>query len=633
MAMASKHPVILAANGRPMSQPARFSFGGGGDYESARNNRERTLYQGWNYTRPRPESEMLPMWDRLRIVAYIRKSIRNNPVMAALVYRHALAVGSPTIHAIGPDGGFNNEKERALEKRMRKIMYGTGYGWHKMNKIISGEVMVAGEVFAVDVQDKVQLIPSELCGSPVTPVENEYDGIGYSPETGEAIYYRFGVRKHAQAGQNWTTLSFEEKDGAQLVDAEFVHHIGWSGEVRIECRRPSPPLACVLDRVQNLDDIVKASVTTFKNQAALSFFRTKNFDPALFAEASSLADQTSANAGVILDQIVARSPSPEEGIANGSIWTGEVGEDVKLLEPMLKAQNYNEFCLSLMDQIFAPVGMTAEEVLIGYRNSNYSSARADKGKIKEVLKDIRKDRDAFTDAIIERQTGIAVDSGELNAVSDGIADVVYQWPVMDEIDQTKTGAAQTNALANGSKSLQMVCAENGNYADQVQAQIVREAVWASKLVKAYSIYPNPTIEQIQSQPVTQAEILAHMPNGQAASESINALANADAAETNADANALRVQADSLAKIGGVAQTTPSVSSVNPALIATIGIGGTQAMTQIIQQVSTGVIPREQGINILTLLFGITSEAAGKLVPPQGAAEIVPDASSVPKITS
>jgi hypothetical protein len=124
-----------------------------------------------------------------------------------------------------------------------------------------------------------------------------------------------------------------------------------------------------------------------------------------------------------------------------------------------------------------------------------------------------------------------------------------------------------------------------------------------------------------------------MPNGQAASESINALANADAAETNADANALRVQADSLAKIGGVAQTTPSVSNVNPALIATIGIVGTQAMTQIIQQVSTGVIPREQGINILTLLFGITSEAAGKLVPPQGAAEIVPDASSVPKITS
>lgn len=482
---------------------------------------------------------MLPVWDRLRIIAYIRKSVRNNPVMAALVYRHALAVGSPTIHAMGPDGGFNDVKERILEKRLRHIFYGTRQGWHQLNKVISGEVMVTGEVFAVSAEDKIQLIPSELCGPPAVPVEDEYDGIGYSPETSEPVYYRFGVRKHPAPGQNATTISFEEKDGARLVDAAFVHHIGWAGEVRIECRRPSPPLACVIDRVQNLDDIVKASVTTFKNQAALSFFRTKNFDPALFAEASSLADATSANAGTLLDQIVARSPSPEEGIANGSIWTGEVGEDVKLLEPMLKAQNYNDFCLSLMDQIFAPVGMTAEEVLIGYRNSNYSSARADKSRIKEVLKDIRKDRDAFTDDVIERQTGIAVDSGELNAVSDGIADVVYQWPVMDEIDQTKTGAAQTNALANGSKSLQMVCAENGNYADQVQAQIVREAVRVAKLVKAYAAFPNPTAEQIEAQTATAAEILAHMPNSTAATEALKALAAADAATVNAEANATR----------------------------------------------------------------------------------------------
>jgi capsid protein len=521
-----------------MSRPARFSYMGG-DYEAASNNRERTLYQGWNYTRPRPEAEMLPMHDRLRIIAYIRKSVRNNPVMAALVYRHALVVGSPTIHAIGPDGGFNNAKERALEKQLRHITYGTRQGWHHLNKLISGEVMVAGEVFAVEVEDKVQLIPSELCGAPSIPVANEYDGIGYNPDTGEPSYYRFGVRKVQSPGQVYTTLSFEEKDGARLVPAEFVHHIGWSGEVRIECRRPSPPLACVLDRVQNLDDIVKASVTTFKNQAALSFFRTKNFDPALFAEASSLADATSANAGTILEQVVARSPAPEEGIANGSIWTGEVGEDVKLLEPMLKAQNYNDFCLSLMDQIFAPVGMTAEEVLIGYRNSNYSSARADKGRIKEVIRDIRKEREAFTDAIIERQTGIAVDSGELNAVSDGIADVVYQWPVMDEIDQTKTGAAQTNALANGSKSLQMVCAENGNYADQVMAQVVREAQYKAQLVKAYAEHGNPTADRITTQKVTQAEILAFMPNATAASESLKAISAADAATVNAEANATR----------------------------------------------------------------------------------------------
>lgn len=534
-------PVILDAYERPMHRRAKLSWGGG-DYEAASNNRERTLYSGWHYMRPRPESEMLPLQDRLKIIAYLRRSIRNNPVMAALLYRHALAVGSPTIHAMGPDGGFNDEKERALEQRLRRIMFGTGFGWHRLNKIISGEVMLTGEVFAVEVEDKVQLIPSELCSAPASPVENEYDGIGYG-ENGEPAYYRFGVRIPTAKGSNYTRLSFEEKDGAQLVDAAFVHHLQWPGELRIECRRPSPPLAPVIDRVQQLDDIVRAVTTTFKNQAALSFFRTKNFDPGLFAENSALATATEQNAGVLLSQIVERSPAPEEAISNGTIWTGEVGEDVKLLEPMLKAQNYNEFTLSLTDQICAPVGMTPEEVLIGYRNSNYSSARADKGRIKEVLKDIRKDRESFTDAVIERQTGIAVDSGELNAVSDGIADVTYQWPVMLEIDETKTGLAQTNALANGSKSLQMVCAENGAYADQVQAQIVREAVHMAKLVKAYAQSATPPdAAAIAAAVVTPAEILAHLPNATAASEAIKALSSAVAAEVNAEANATRAQA-------------------------------------------------------------------------------------------
>lgn len=523
-----------------MARRARFSAWGG-DYEAARNNRERTLYKGWAWDKPRPESEMLPMWDRLRIIAYLRKSVRNNPVMAALQYRYALLVGSPTIHAMGPDGAFNNEKERTLERRLRTIMHGTGFGWHRLNKIISGEILIAGEVFAVEVEDKVQLIPSELCGAPAMPVENEYDGIGYDPETGIPVYYRFGIRKPSAPGANTTTLSFETKDGAQLVPAEFVHHLGW-GELRIEARRYSPPLAPVIDRVQNLDDIVKAVVTAFKNQSAVWAFRTKTMDPALFAEASALATATESNAGTIMEQLVARSPTPEEAIQNGTIWTGEVGEDVKLLEPMLKAQNYNEFTLSLLDQICAPVGLSPEEVLIGYRNSNYSSARADRNKIKEALKDVRKEREAFTDSVVERQTGIAVDSGELNAESDGIADVTYQWPVLSEIDEGKTVMAQTARLLNGSATLQDICAENNKYSDQQQATIVREAANAARLVKAYAQYPNPTSAQVQAIPVTQAEILAHMPNSTAAAEAMKALAAAEAAEVNAQANADRAAA-------------------------------------------------------------------------------------------
>jgi len=507
----------------------RFSLG---DYEAARNTRERTLHYGSGALRPRSETEMLPFTDRLKILAYLRKAVRNNPVIAALAFRYALAVGSPTVHANGTDGDFNDAKERALERRLRHIMHGTGWSWHRMHKIISVEELIAGEVFAVEVDDTVQLIPSELCGSPVKPEPGEIDGITYD-DTGRPLFYRFGVRKNIDGANNFSTVSFEEKDGARLVPAEFVNHLGQPS--RIEERRFSPRLAPVVSQIQNLNDIISAKVTTVKNQSAMSIFFTKNFDPALFAEASSMAGVVESQASSILGQVSARSAYQK--MENGQIMYGEVGEDMKLIEPNLNAQDFSQFALMLLDQICAPVGLFPEEVLIGYRNSNYSSARADRIRLTDVLKDVRRERDSFCDRIIERQIGIAVDSLEIQNEDDGIADISYGWPVVREIDETKHVMAQGVSLANGTRSLDQICAENGTFADQVQSQIVRAAARMARKVKAASTIQNPTREQESAQTVTQAEILAHMPNATAAADAMNAIANADAAEINAATNA------------------------------------------------------------------------------------------------
>jgi hypothetical protein len=523
--MKPKQPTLFDHNGRPFKYYV-------GEYEATVNTRERKLHGMFGYT-TRPETEMLPFGDRLKLISYLRRSVRNNAVMAALAFRYALAVGSPTVHAITLDGGFNDEKERVLEKRLRSIMYGTGWSWHRLHKIISIELLIAGEVFAVEVDDKVQLIPSELCGSPAKPAEGEIDGITYD-DTGAPVSYRFGVRPKPKQCQS-SAVSFEDKDGAQVVPAEFVSHLGTPS--RIEERRFSPPLSSVIAQIQNLDDIIKAKVTTVKNQSAMSMFFTKNFDPALFAEASALSSAVEINSTSLLAQSVARSSY--EDIKNGTIMYGEVGEDVKLIEPNLNAQDFSQFALMLLDQICAPIGLFPEEVLIGYRNSNYSSARADRIRLTDVLKDIRKEREAFCDRVIERQTGIAVDSGEIQDAGDGTADITYGWPVVREIDETKHVLAQATSLANGSKSIDQVCAENGTFADQVQSQVTRSAQRQAKMVKAYAAFGAPTKAQIEAQVVTQAEILAFMPNSTAASEALNALANADAAGVNAQANVIR----------------------------------------------------------------------------------------------
>lgn len=489
--------------GRPL---AKYSVGGGSltsDYEAAFDDRFRKLYRGM-LLRPRPESEMLPMMDRLRMIAYLRKSIRNNPMMAALVYRYALLVGAPTVKADGHDIAFNDEKERALERRLRSIMWGTGWSWHRLHKIISIEELIAGEVFAVEVEDKVQLVPAELCGSPAVPPDGELDGIGYDDD-GKPVYYRFGVRIPGAVGQRWTRVSFEESDGAQIVDAEFVSHLGQPS--RIEEKRYSPKLAPVIGHVQHLDDIIKAKVTTVKNQSALSVFFKKNFDPNLFAEAMS--DVVTVNSGVLLAQGTARSNY--QTIENGSVIYGEVGEEAELLEPKLNAQDFSQFALMLFDQICAPVGMISEEVVVGYRNSNYSSARADRLRLSDMLKDVRKEREAFCDRVIERQIGISVDSGELSDSQDNIADVTYFWPVIREIDEAKHIEAQAKAIETGQKSLDQVQAESGNYPDKVDAQIMTGATRKAKMLKAYASTPTPTQADIDAQVVTVEEIARFIP--------------------------------------------------------------------------------------------------------------------------
>jgi capsid protein len=590
-----KSPTIYDGRGRPVS---RYSWNFG-EYEAARDDRFRKLHSGQRTT-PRPEQEMLPMQDRLAIIAYLRRALRNNPIVAAIAHRYALIVGAPTIKSDGFDTDFNDEKERLLERRLARIMYGTGWSWRRLHKIISIEEMIAGEVFAVDVEDKVQLIPSELCGSPSDAPDGEIDGIGYN-EDGSPSYYRFGYRKRNK-GSRYTTLTFEEREGAQLIPAEFVSHLGQP--LRIEETRFSPRMAPVINYVQHLDDIVKAKVTQVKNQSAISLFMKKNFDPGMFAEA--MAGSVESQARDIIEMGTARSDYQD--IKNGTIMYGEVGESVDLIEPKMNAQDFSDFALFLLDQICAPLGLFPEEVVVGYRESNYSSARTDRLRLSDTIRDVRAEREAFCDRIVERQIGIAVDSGHLNDSADGIADISYFWPVIKEIDEAKHISAQSEAIATGQKSLDQVQAESGNYPDKVDAQIVSGAVRRAKMLKAYSANPTPTRQEVEAQVVTADEIARFIPLRSVAEFTPQAPTQEQAAATPV--------------AGAVEQSTAKP------LIESIGIGGTQALTQIVAQVSTGVIPREQGINTLVLLFGISTEQASGLVPAQGSAELVEDAATI-----
>lgn len=75
----------------------------------------------------------------------------------------------------------------------------------------------------------------------------------------------------------------------------------------------------------------------------------------------------------------------------------------------------------------------------------------------------------------------------------------------------------------------------------------------------------------------------------------------------------------------------AAAAPSKAMIETIGVGGSQALTQILQQVASGAIPRESGVNSLVIVFGMTPENAAKLIPPQGSAKPVEGADTIPVV--
>lgn len=473
MAPSTKLPagslIIPASAQFAMRKEGAYQFG---DYLAAENNRKRKLY---GPMRTSHESDMLPQWDRSKVVAYLRRAMRNNPIVAGIVYRYVLGIGAATVHVAGESTVRNDALERYLSRKFARITYGTGQDLDELNRIITAEKVIAGEVFLVWTRlGTVQVIPSELCGSPDKPAAGEVEGITYD-STGTPLRYRFGVRR--PDGQ----ISFNANDGATLVDASFVWHLARFD--RAEQRRGIPLMAPCVPAIQDLDEIVEAKVQSVKNQAALSVFITKMFDPATQAELAALGHTSSggASGSYYADMLTARSDYQQ--MRSGTIMYGEIGEDAKMLAPNLQAAEFDTFLLSRLDAICAPLGIPPEEAVVGYRRSNYSSSRAEKLRWRQVIDRERRDREVMLDDLALWQVRRGVLFGELpagtaGAVGEDFTDTLtWGWPPLPEIDEAKHAQAQSTWYQSGFTSRRDVAAERGQYWDQLEQQLIREAVF------------------------------------------------------------------------------------------------------------------------------------------------------------
>lgn len=438
-------------------------------------------------TGSRSEAQMLPYYDRLRIITRLRQMVRDDAVCAAILSAYPVQLGTSTLNSLehtaaDPDTGedaatpdaaaalFNDAHETEWCGWSCNCEY-TGMSLSQVETIAWREDLIAGEVFLLKLKSgKVQLIPSEFCFSEdvsifsksatAQPGRDEKDGIVV--QDGVVTGYRFGFR---DSGGNL-------QQGKEITPAEDVIHFFFQD--RPEQRRGIPRLAPVINILQDIQEITNAKVQQVKTQSFISAVVTKNYAP---AEAADLL-RTSNSDGTRSDY---------QDLRGNAMYYLETGEDMKPFQSSTNAADFSDFLKSRLEAIGGAIGVPPEIWIEGFRDSNYSSARA---TISGFIRTVYQRRGHMVSRLLEPLHGFWVEKNpalwrEVGAEYD-TTEVSFTFPGVPAIDESKQNDADAKALAACLTTFGAVYAAKGKFWDTEFKQIARE----KQRMAALGIAPN-----------------------------------------------------------------------------------------------------------------------------------------------
>lgn len=492
-------------------------------YHAASDTRFRDFGAGIYGTRPRTEAEMLRPYDRARVISRGRLMFRNNPYLAALLKAYAMEIGTPTFRSTArladdkKSAEYNDARDRLIHAWAIDCESDHALSLDQVEEIYSYEECIGGELFEVALKDgTIQLIPSELCGSPIaggafgetlakgafqdgTPLPKgatEYDGLVRDTQK-KLIGYRFAVRGLGGL------IDFEPENSIVIPEKYVWHRYDPD---RVEMGRGVPKLAPVLTRLQDVFETSDARNQQVKNAACLSMWITKNIDPYNFSQAMQGAIRGGQLDNAATLATVAAKRSSYQELRAGAIYYGETGEDLKLIEPKLGSADFHEHYIDLLQACAACLdGMPIEIGIEGYRMSSYSSARATGEKWKRNVRRVRSRREQKTlDPMVLWQTNRAELFGDLSRIPlEQKKEMRWGWPAIPEIDGLKTALQNAAELANGSTTLEKILADKNEFVDQVVAQFSREKGMFLKALIVEGTANGMTADQARTWAMTQ----------------------------------------------------------------------------------------------------------------------------------
>lgn len=470
-----------------------------GAYHGSQDTRFRDFTTGGFSGNSRPESDYFPRYDRARVIARLRVSIRNNPYLYAVLRNYVLALGTPHLKSQTGDDDYDDAKERLFARWAQDCEVEHDLSLDQVIEIKNFEMCIAGELFVLKRREGwLQLIASELCGSAnakkqlVNPVDGlkiqtfadgtpipagatECDGIVRDAQK-FLIGYRFGQR------DDMGMISFAPEKST-IVQKEYVFHL--FDPDRIEQGRGVPLLAPVMNISQDVFETAEARAQQVKNASMLSLWITKNIDATGFANAMKGALTAGAIENIPSLKEIAESRSKYKEVRTGQVMYGEAGETLEVITPKLNAGDWHEHYIDLVQVICACLnGMPVEVGLEGFRDSSYSSSRATMNIWKSNVARIRRrDCQTFLDPLQLWQSNRAHIFGDLgpapksknsSASYNTDENVRFGWPGIPDIDGAKTSAQNALDLANGTTTREKIYADKGEDRDHEDKIFAKE---------------------------------------------------------------------------------------------------------------------------------------------------------------
>jgi hypothetical protein len=419
---------------------------------------------------------------RCVVIARIRREVRNNPYLAGLVAKFPEAIGQPVLRSRTKNRGFNLAKDTfwySLAKRLTP----TGDSLRTVVDLLKSEMLVAGEIFFIKLPSgRLQLVPSEYCGSPNSDTaadakgRKEVNGIIYAA-TGEVAGFRFG-QLEASGILNFSSST--------VVDARHVIHV--YKKDRVQMGRGLPWLLPCLRPAHDLYEITRAKTKQIKDitsifgtieKAGASSFLNGLDAPALGENGEPVTETPDAAADKVKTGPVRVELRP------GTFIALEPGEKLNTLSSKYEAADYKELIMLMLHAISSPIGLPVELWFSGLGDVNYSGFKGLGVQWDARRKDLHAWlEEAFLDPFHEWRMGLAFIMGELPPVPPGGQpdEIDWKWRRTAVLDEEKARKSNATGLDSGEIDLGDVWEERGLYAEDVFA--ARRQLWIKGQIAA-----------------------------------------------------------------------------------------------------------------------------------------------------